>query len=145
MKHAELAARNTEGGYWIAASDPRATEHAVTGDAPTGVVQRLGMLTDGAARFVELFGSTDWSTALDVLSRSGPRWFIRKLVRPVEAADPLGAKYPRNKCSDDATVVYAELAETIERVPRSENIKPQTQLDAEEELFRRLDEPTALR
>lgn len=138
MKHAELAARNTGGGYWIAAADPKATKHAVTGDVPIGTIRRLAVLTDGAARYVDLFGAADWTTALDVLSRCGPRWFIDKLVRPVEAADPLGSRYPRNKCSDDATAVFAELADAG---TWSSDIEPQAQLDADDELLRRLDDP----
>jgi len=31
MKRAELAARNVEGGYWIAAAEPSAADHARTG------------------------------------------------------------------------------------------------------------------
>lgn len=141
MKHAELAARNTPGGYWIAAADPTAATHATTGEAQVSTVKRLAILTDGAARYVDLFGHADWTDVLEVLSGVGPQWFLEKLVRPVEAADPLGVRYPRNKCSDDATAVFVELARVATAADWSSGLKPQTQLDAEEELLHRLDDP----
>lgn len=108
MKHAELAARGQE--YWVAAADPSAVQHAITGSAPLGDVHRLAVMTDGAARWVDLFRAGGWGAALGALARTGPEWFIQRLVRPIEQADPLGVRYPRNKVSDDATVVFAELA-----------------------------------
>lgn len=141
MKHAELAARNTQGGYWIAAADPTAADHSITGEVPMSAVERLAMVTDGAARYVDLFGLADWATVLKVLSRSGPRGFINRLVRPIEVADPLGVRYPRNKCSDDATAVIAEFAGVPDATSWSSEMKPQAQLDAEDELLRRLDDP----
>ncbi len=55
MKKDELAAKNTAGGYWIAGSDPSAPEHAITGEWRTSDVTRLAVMTDGAARLVNLF------------------------------------------------------------------------------------------
>ncbi len=118
MKHAELAARNTQGGYWIAAADSTVTKHAITGKVPTSAVKQLAMLTDGVARYVDLFRIADWAAVLKVLRRSGPRWFVEKLVRPIEAADPQGVRYPRNRCSDDATVVFIELTGVTDTVDR---------------------------
>jgi hypothetical protein len=140
MKHAELAARNTKDGYWIAAANPTAAQHAITVEVPMSAVHWLAVLTDGAARYVDLFHCADWAAVLSVLSRTGPQWFIDKLVRPVESADPLGARYRRNKRSDDATVVFAELVPVVDERVWSD-FKPQTQLDAEAELLARLDDP----
>ncbi|MCS7480542.1 hypothetical protein ACFFQW_21170 [Umezawaea endophytica] len=97
MKHAELAARNRPGGYWIAAADADAARHAVVGWAP---FSRSALLSDGAARAVDPFGVLGWEDVLD----TAPDDLIR-LVREVEAADPLGEAFRRNKASDDATVV----------------------------------------
>lgn len=110
MKHAELAARNVEDGYWIAASDPAAAEHAITGEIPLGHVRRFAVLTDGAARFVDPFRLGDWTSMLDVLDGCGPQRLI-DLVRSVEGHDPFGLAYPRNKRHDDASIVYAKLDE----------------------------------
>ncbi|MFE9695167.1 hypothetical protein [Micromonospora sp. NPDC005806] len=64
MRHAELAARHQPGGYWVAAADPFAAQHAITGEVPLVSVRRVAVLTDGAARLVALF---DWPDVLDVL------------------------------------------------------------------------------
>jgi hypothetical protein len=107
MKHAELAARNVNGGYWIAAANPDVADHALHGELPRNTAHRLAVLSDGAARAVAAFDLfTSWSSALDAIEDRGPEEFIQ-LVRRTEMADPLGARHPRNKCSDDATVVYA--------------------------------------
>jgi hypothetical protein len=109
MKHAELAARNRVGGYWIAAADPSAAEHAITGEIDTSKLKRLAVLTDGAARAVVLFKSHTWESALDLIERSGADEFVDQ-IRTVEAMDPHGSRYPRNKVGDDATVVFATSA-----------------------------------
>ncbi|KWV32280.1 protein phosphatase 2C domain-containing protein [Micromonospora rifamycinica] len=106
MKHAELAARNRPGGYWVAAADPDAASHAITGEVPLDSVRRLAVLTDGAARLVALFGLLDWADVLDILDKEGPVALIHR-VRVVEAADPACLRWTRNKSSDDATAVYA--------------------------------------
>lgn len=112
MKRAELAARNRPGGYWIAAADPRAADHALTGSLPLATVWRVGLLTDGATRAVQ-FGLTTWENAIPTLNRSGPEGLIRK-VRAAEASDPHGNRWPRNKRHDDATAAYIDLAPPAE-------------------------------
>jgi hypothetical protein len=106
MKHAELAARNQPGGYWVAASDPNVVTHALSGKASLDGLRRTAVLTDGAARIVALFELTDWSGLLDILDEAGPDEVVRR-IRAIEAADPEGRRWPRNKRSDDATIVYA--------------------------------------
>ncbi|MEV7228662.1 hypothetical protein AB0M79_16805 [Polymorphospora sp. NPDC051019] len=105
MKHAELAARNRPGGYWVAAADPAAAAYAVTGSVPLDTVRRFALLTDGAARLVTPFGLLDWPAVFDVLDSHGPAELIRR-VRAAEATDPSCLRWPRNKHGDDATVVY---------------------------------------
>lgn len=107
MKHAELAARNTDGGYWIAAADPAAVDHALTGEVLVADVRRLAVLSDGAARAIDLFDLyPSWLSGLDALEALGPQKFI-ELVRKAEIGDPLAHRYSRNKVSDDATAVFA--------------------------------------
>ncbi len=106
MKHVELAARNTEGGYWIATHDPSAVFHAIRGSWKTTDVNRLAVLSDGAARIVTLFDLLDWNGLLDLVDNHGRDELIKR-VRAIEAADPLCTRWPRNKQSDDATVVWA--------------------------------------
>jgi hypothetical protein len=112
MKHGELAARNQESGYWIAATDPTVVEHAIMGEFPADSVKRLAILSDGAARFVDLFGLKSWDRALDLVGQLGPRYLIEQ-VRAVEHVDERGVAYRRNKRSDDATIVYAEAGTRI--------------------------------
>ncbi|GAA4434855.1 protein phosphatase 2C domain-containing protein [Phytohabitans houttuyneae] len=105
MKHAELALRNRPDGFWVAAADPAAAGHAITGEEPRDGLRRLAVLSDGAARIVAPFARLDWAGVLDLLESHGPEGLIER-VRAVEAGDPAGARWPRNKASDDATAVY---------------------------------------
>lgn len=109
MKHAELAVRNTAGGYWIAAADPDVARYARTGRVALARLRRFAVLTDGAAQLVEPFGLVDWAGLLDLLGSAGPGEAIRRL-RAAEATDPEGRRWPRNKRSDDATIVFAPLS-----------------------------------
>lgn len=106
MKVAELAARNVPGGYWIAAADPSAAEHALTGFVELRPGAPIAVLSDGAARAVD-FGLMTWPQLLS-MAVDGPADVIGA-VRESEAGDPLGQRWPRNKASDDATVVAATL------------------------------------
>lgn len=136
MKPAELAARNVEGGYWIAAADPSAAEHAVTGEVLFDEVKRFAVLTDGAARYVDLFGMGQWSSILDI----APHRLI-ELVRNAENHDPLGIRYPRNKRHDDATMVYAQPAKTPE--PREE-LSDEERAFAAEQFLARINHPSVM-
>jgi hypothetical protein len=107
MKYAELAARNSADGYWIAATDPAAVAHALHGTVDVASVRRLAILSDGAARAVDVFELLSWTDLLDLLEAAGPAELI-KVVRRAEAQDPVGARHPRNKTSDDATVVFID-------------------------------------
>lgn len=108
MKHAELAARNVEGGFWAATTDPAAVSHALIWSEPRGSVRRLALITDGAARAVKPFEMLDWGDLLDKAAADGPMAVIR-MVREAEKSDADAKRWPRNKISDDATVAYVEL------------------------------------
>lgn len=112
MKHAELAARNRPGGYWIAAADPSAAAHSLIGSVDRESVRRIALLSDGAARAIT-FGCHTWEEALVLLEKAGPTSLISQ-VREAEAQDPLGLRWPRNKVSDDATVVFSAMEDSME-------------------------------
>lgn len=114
MKLAELAVRNTPGGYWVAAADPVAVAHSVVGSLPIREVRRAAVLTDGAARLVTPFAERDWSGLLDLLEARGPQQLIRE-VRALEDSDPAGLRWPRNKHSDDATAVFVQQLDVVRR------------------------------
>lgn len=120
MKTAELAAKNRDGGYWIAGSDPAAVDHAITGEWSTKSVRRLGVFTDGAARFVNMFRpNTSWRAVLEILKHNGPEQLLEE-IRLAEHYDKEGARFPRNKKSDDATVVYVVPNPEIRTEPYSQ-------------------------
>lgn len=93
--------RNVSGGYWVAAGNSAAADHAVTGSLPLGDVRRAAVLSDGAAVLVD-YGLATWPDVLDFLTDSGPTGLIER-VRKAEADDPSGKQWPRFKPSDDAT------------------------------------------
>lgn len=104
------ALRNAEGGFFTAAADPAVAERAVTGRSDRSTVTGLAALTDGAARWTEVFGLGDWPACLGVLREDGTRQLIRR-VREAEAADPACERFPRGKVHDDASAVFVDLAE----------------------------------
>jgi hypothetical protein len=98
---ARTAHRNQPGpgAYWVAANDPDAARHAITGRTPVRYVQSVLITTDGAARWVDLFGHS-WEQAFAL----GPQNLIEE-VRALEASDPACTRWPRMKDSDDATAL----------------------------------------
>lgn len=101
--------RNHPDGYWIAAGDPVAARHALTGTVPVESIRRAVLMSDGASRIVDVFDALTWAEALDVADSHGPHELIRR-VREVEATDPTGVRWPRYKSGDDATVAFASWA-----------------------------------
>ncbi|MFH8980633.1 protein phosphatase 2C domain-containing protein [Streptomyces varsoviensis] len=99
--------RNAEGGFFTAAADPAVVARAVTGTTPRTDVRALAALTDGAARWVEMFGEGSWQDCVGVLRKEGPDALIDR-VRAVEAADPDGGAFRRWKRHDDAAAAFVE-------------------------------------
>lgn len=96
--------RNREGGYWVAAGmDADAAHQAVAGTA--GSIDRIALLSDGAARTVDIFHRRTWTDVLDLLQTSGPEALIDE-VRELEDLDRNGKEWPRFKCSDDAACAF---------------------------------------
>lgn len=107
MKEIELASRNHAGGYWIAAAEPAAADHAYIGSAATDDMRSIGVCSDGAMRALTLTSITDANGVMEVLG-SGPKKVV-DLVRAAERNDSLGRRVPRNKATDDATAVYIDM------------------------------------
>ncbi|MFF4287053.1 protein phosphatase 2C domain-containing protein [Streptomyces sp. NPDC001633] len=99
------ALRNVEGGFFTAAADPAVAARAVTGTTPRAAVRSLTALSDGACRWVEVFGEGSWADCAGLVAEEGPQALIDR-VRAAEAADPECAAYPRGKARDDAAVVF---------------------------------------
>ncbi|WP_177220928.1 protein phosphatase 2C domain-containing protein [Lentzea xinjiangensis] len=90
-----------------AGADPADVEHALVGVIPLQEVRRVAILSDGAARAVDLFRLFDWPKALELMAANGPDDLIRRM-RAVEKEDAKAVEWPREKVSDDATVVYLD-------------------------------------
>ncbi|WP_225826767.1 protein phosphatase 2C domain-containing protein [Streptomyces naphthomycinicus] len=104
---AQRQTRNTPAGYWVAAADPEAAEHALVGSVPVEGVRAAAVLSDGVSRLVTEYGMATWATAFATLRTGGPRELI-ETVRKVEATDPTGRRWPRYKSGDDATAVFCQ-------------------------------------
>lgn len=105
LQDAERAARNTEGGYWIAETDPNAAHHALTQTYPRDQVRGLLLLTDGAAVAVDQYASPPtWSEFLRQIDDEGAAMTVAAIHR-LEQTDADGQRWPRSKCHDDKTLV----------------------------------------
>ncbi|WP_112137181.1 hypothetical protein [Glycomyces dulcitolivorans] len=107
MKVAQLSRKNVPGGYWVAGSDPKVVEHAITGEMELASLRRALLLTDGAARLAALFELASYEELLELATGSGPQEVLAR-VRAAEKSDPQGARWPRNKQSDDASAVLCQ-------------------------------------
>jgi hypothetical protein len=101
--------RNTEGGFWVANTDPAAATHALTGSLPADTLRAVALLSDGASRLVDRFALADWADTLKLLREEGPAELIRR-VRTAEEDDPHGERWPRGKAKDDASAAYCDLS-----------------------------------
>lgn len=100
------AARNTEGGFYVASTQPEAAYHAVTGSFPLDSVRRVAMLTDGASRLADYFRVSTWAEIMDTLSTRGPAHLIRE-TRHAESRGFGPDDGRRRKAHDDATALLA--------------------------------------
>jgi hypothetical protein len=97
---------NQTHGYWVAASNPDAAYHAISGTLPLHGperVRRAALLTDGVTRLVDDFNLLDWRGVLDVLTVEGPVELLRR-VRVAERDHPAAQRF--SKRHDDATVAF---------------------------------------
>ncbi|WP_346094395.1 hypothetical protein [Streptomyces olivaceiscleroticus] len=99
--------RNHPDGYWVASTDPTAADQAITGTVEISNVRQAALLTDGASRLADSFGALTWAQLLDLLRTEGPAALIAR-TRKLEQDDPTGERWPRFKCSDDATAAYVQ-------------------------------------
>lgn len=102
---AQRLIRNTEEGYWIAATVPEAAHHAITGEVEVAGLRSVALMSDGASRLVDVYGAASWPEVFEALRRGGPQGLI-DAVRKVEASDPHGERWPRYKSGDDIALAY---------------------------------------
>ncbi len=102
LQQAQRRARNVDGGYWIAETDPAAAHHALTCTVERDAIDWAVLATDGAA---------------DLIEHAGHRWHrIAQYDRPQldalhariheweDTSDPDGRHLPRAKRHDDKTI-----------------------------------------
>ncbi|QXJ23624.1 protein phosphatase 2C domain-containing protein [Actinomadura graeca] len=99
------AYRNQPGGFWVASTKPEAAREALVGSTPLVELNGVALLSDGASRLADRFGLLGWPELLAVLRKGGPAELIAR-TREAEASDPVGARWPRGKASDDASAVW---------------------------------------
>lgn len=109
--------RNRHDGWWVAAADPAAAEHALTNTYARADVRRAAVLSDGATRPVDQMDLYKWPEYLDLLDELGPQELIEH-VRRIERDDPDGTVYARTKMHDDATVALC--SRHLLHMPRSD-------------------------
>lgn len=100
--------RNRPGGFWVAGADPAAAAEALVRTWPREQVSAFALLSDGAARGVDLFHDQEWPAVLATLAGDGPEAVLNQ-VRDLEAADADRTRRPRSKINDDATIAYVAL------------------------------------
>jgi len=92
--------RNQPHGYWLAAANPAAASHALTGEIAR--VRSAVVLSNGASRLVDRFGLATWPELIALVSSQGPAELIRR-VREAEASGDVRA--------DDATAAVVSWAD----------------------------------
>ena len=113
LVRAQRLVRNTPNGYWIAGSTPDAADHAVERSWARNDVRRFAAMTDGTSCLVETYQAMSWTDLLNTAQKDIGD--VIDHVRLLEATDPVGARWPRYKTSDDATIAYVELVELSAR------------------------------
>jgi hypothetical protein len=108
MKRAQLALRNRQGGFFVAAADPDAAYQAYAETLRASEIAEAAILTDGAAIAVTLLGLLNWQDLISFLASNGPAALLRN-VRATELSDSNMSRWPRMKVSDDATAAYVQL------------------------------------
>jgi Protein phosphatase 2C len=110
----ERAARNRQGGFWIAEDDPRAAMHSLVGTYSLAdsadAASRIALISDGVERAVtRLCCYTDWYELLEALFDPGVLPTIER-IRRAERSDPDGTRYPRTRPTDDAAAIACTLS-----------------------------------
>jgi hypothetical protein len=104
----QTATRNRPDGWWVAAANPDAAQHAKTSSYQRSAVRRASAFSDGATRPVDQMAIYDWLAYMDLLDKLGPANLIAH-VRAIEKDDCEGVRYPRTKRHDDASIVQGLL------------------------------------
>jgi hypothetical protein len=102
LQRAQRHARNVEGGYWIAETDPDAAHHALTATLDRDSIDWAVLATDGAAEFIDHAGhGWDGIAQYDTPQLSA---LLARIHKWEDEQDPDGRHLPRAKKHDDKTI-----------------------------------------
>jgi len=91
--------------HWAIRANPQVAMAARIGVLTRAGLRGIALLSDGATRLVDCYDLIGWPEMLDIIRDDGPGGVVSR-VREAEAGDPDGARWPRRKIRDDATVLW---------------------------------------
>jgi hypothetical protein len=109
LQAGQRARRNTSGGYWIAAAEPKAATHAITLTFPAASIEWIVLATDGAIETARHLGIDDWE-GIARSDQAGLSTLLQRCHEWEEKADPDGRQLPRAKRHDDKAIATIRLA-----------------------------------
>jgi len=104
---AQRARRNQPGGYGVLAPEAACVAMLHVDCLPLADVSRILLASDGYYRLVDHYAAVTDAELLRGTAERGAERFLGAL-RTIEAGDPMGARFPRLKISDDATAVLLQ-------------------------------------
>jgi len=99
---------NTGRGYWLLGADAAVGPHVTVASIPLTGPATVLLVTDGFYALVEdykRYGDRELIATAQTLGLS----ILGRELRHIEDDDPVGAKYPRMKKSDDATALLVRV------------------------------------
>jgi hypothetical protein len=91
--------------HWAIRANPQVAMAARIGVLTRAGLRGIALLSDGATRIADCYDLIGWPEMLGIIRDDGPGAVISR-VREAEAGDPDGARWPRRKIRDDATVLW---------------------------------------
>jgi hypothetical protein len=91
--------------HWAIRANPQLAMAARIGPLTRAGLRGIALLSDGATRIADCYHLIGWPELMGVIRDDGPAAVISR-VRAAEAGDPDGARWPRRKIRDDATVLW---------------------------------------
>jgi serine/threonine protein phosphatase PrpC len=107
---AQRRRRNQPDGYGVLAPERSCVPMIHMDRLPAGGLRRVLLASDGYYRLVDHYGAMNDAELVRETGRQGADALLKQL-RAIEAADPLGAAYPRLKICDDATALLIGIGE----------------------------------
>lgn len=101
---AQRLRRNLPDGYGVLAAEQSCISMMHVDRVPAHALRRVLLASDGYYRLVDHYDARNDAELMGETGRQGANALLKQL-RAIEAADPLGAAYPRLKIRDDATAL----------------------------------------